>query len=324
MINLSFLVPQPMSQLAHRVAAVREFSRVYRSFVASGDPEIEDAEMGPLECQAFLALGAAPDGMSGPQMAEKMRLHKSQVSRFVESFRLRGYIASEPAPWDRRIRLHKLTRNGKAAHRSISTLAHEGIVHALHRMPEGRQVQLVEALATAARLLESREPWLPVPNLRDARAGDFGWVVERHGTLYNLEHGYDETFEAFVARGIADFVASRDPRKERAFIAEIMGARAGSAFVVRENAEVARLRFVLVDPPARGFGVGRRLLEEAIRFATSAGYRRMVLWTQAHLEPAIRLYKGRGFRKVKEEPHPGFGRPVRAQEWALDLKAPAK
>jgi GNAT superfamily N-acetyltransferase len=313
-----------MSEQAERIAAIREFSRVYRLFLAGHDPMIEDAEMGPLECQVFLLLGSASHGMSGPQIAEKMRLDKSQVSRFVESFRLRGYVASEAAPWDRRLRLHTLTRNGRAAHRSLATLANEGLVHALHRMPEGAQVQLVEALGTACRLLEAREPWLPVPNLREARAGDFGWVIERHGTLYHREHGYDETFEAFVAKGVAEFVTSRNPRKERAFIAEIMGARAGSAFVVSESARVARLRFVLVDPPARGFGVGRRLLEEAIRFATSAGYSQMVLWTQAHLEAAIRLYGARGFRKVKDEPHPGFGRPVRAQEWQLDLTTPAK
>jgi len=159
--------------------------------------------------------------------------------------------------------------------------------------------------------------------LREARAGDYGWVIERHGTLYHDEHGYDETFEAFVAKGVSDFVMNRQLGKERAFIAEATGERRGCAFVVKDSARVARLRFFLVVPAARGQGVGRRLLDAAIDFSRHAGYGRMVLWTQSHLETAIALYKSAGFRLVKEEAHAGFGRPVRAQEWALELKAPA-
>lgn len=158
--------------------------------------------------------------------------------------------------------------------------------------------------------------------LREARTGDFGWVIERHAALYRDEHGYDETFEAFVAQGVADFIRQRDGRATRAIIAEAAGERLGSAFVARESARVARLRFFLVVPAARGRGVGRRLLQAALGFARSAGDERMVLWTQSHLHAAIALYSAAGFRLVKEEAHAGFGRPVRAQEWALDLRAP--
>ena len=307
-----------------RAAIVREFSNTFRRLEVRADADVDDAEMSVLESRAFLALGEAADGMSGPQLADIMRLHKSQLSRFIRAFAARRHIQSTPAEWDARIQVHRLTRAGRAVHRALSAQAAEGLIRALRALPEGEQEQLARALATAHRLLDVPSPYRGYTELREARAGDFGWVIERHGTLYHDEHGYDETFEAFVAQGVAEFVLKRDVRKERAFIADAAGERRGCAFVVKESARVARLRFFLVEPTARGQGLGRRMLAAALDFARHAGYDRMVLWTQAHLEAAIALYSAAGFRLVKEEPHPGFGRPVRAQEWALELKAPRK
>ena len=309
-----------------RIEAVREFSRIYRQSFVRRDPSMDEIEMGPLELQVFMTLAASPDGISGPRLAEEMRLHKSQVSRFIESFRQREYITSEPAEFDRRILIHRLTPFGRDAHRATRRDAAEGIVKTLLRMSEPAQERLVHALATAGALLRASQPdaWRGALDLREARAGDYAWVIERHATIYRDEHGYDETFEGFVAEGVGQFAMRHESGRERAFIAGSGGQRAGSAFVVKESARVARLRFFLVEPAARGQGIGSALLRYVLQFARQAQYDRMVLGTHAHLKAAISLYRSHGFQRVREEPHRGFGRPIRAQEWALDLKAPAK
>ena len=307
-----------------RAARLRAFSNTYRRLEVATDAEIDDADMGGLQARVFMAIGQEPDGMSGPQLADVLRLHKSQMSRYLESFRRQGFIETTPAEWDARIQVHRLTKRGRGAHRALSDLAGEGLVKAMRRLTEGDQERLVEALDVARQVFDGPWPYRGFAQLRDARAGDFGWVIERHGTLYHEEQGYDETFEAFVAKGVAEFVMNRDVRKERAFIADAAGERQGCAFLVRESARVARLRFFLVVPTARGQHVGKRLLEAVLDFARHAGYDRIVLWTQSHLEAAIGLYEAAGFRLVKDEPHPGFGHPVRAQEWALELRPAPK
>jgi GNAT superfamily N-acetyltransferase len=210
-------------------------------------------------------------------------------------------------------------------------LAHEALAKRRHEQVAARVADILPpvranisgSLREVVASLEDRNPWKPLL-IRPARRGDYGWVIERHAAVYGTEYRYDETFEAFVAEGVARFVKRHDPRREAALVAEQGGQRVGSAFVVRESAKVARLRFFLVDPRARNVGVGGQLLDHALAFARANDYERMVLWTQSVLTSAIALYRSRGFTLSREEPYEGFGRRLRAQEWALDLKAPAK
>jgi ribosomal protein S18 acetylase RimI-like enzyme len=160
---------------------------------------------------------------------------------------------------------------------------------------------------------------LPQVRLRKHRPGDMGWVVQRHGELYWDEYGYDERFEALVAGIVAGFINAFDAKRERCWIAERNGKRLGAVFLVRKSADEAQLRLLIVDPAARGLGLGRRLVRACIRFARATGYRKLVLWTQSELAAARHIYELAGFRLVRREPHESFGKPLKGEYWELRL-----
>src|SRR5262249_46666173 len=155
--------------------------------------------------------------------------------------------------------------------------------------------------------------------LRPHQPGDMGWVTYRHGLLYSQEHGYDEEFEALVAEIVADFIQNFDRKKERCWIAEREGEIVGSVFLVKKSATVAKLRLLLVEPTARGMGIGRRLVNECERFARQAGYKKIILWTQSELHSARHIYSAAGYRKIQEEPHHSYGKDLVAETWELKL-----
>jgi GNAT superfamily N-acetyltransferase len=189
----------------------------------------------------------------------------------------------------------------------------------LKELSEGDQRRLLEAMQTIEGILEKgfkfSEPFV----LRLHEPGDMGWVVHRHGVLYAREYGWDERFEALVARIVADFIDNYDPAKERCWIAEMGGERVGCVFLVKASDTVAKLRLLLVEPGARGLGLGTSLVEECIRFARSRGYKTLTLWTNSVLDAARHIYEKRGFELVEEEEHHSFGPGLVGQNWELAL-----
>ena len=189
----------------------------------------------------------------------------------------------------------------------------------LGELSEGDQRRLLEAMLTIESVLEKGFKFSEPFFLRQHEPGDMGWVVHRHGVLYAQEYGWDERFEALVAQIVADFVSNYDPTKERCWIAEMNGEIVGCVFLVKASDTVAKLRLLLVEPKARGLGLGTRLVEECIRYARSRGYKTLTLWTNSVLDAARHIYQEHGFELVEEAEHHSFGHDLVGQNWELTL-----
>lgn len=201
----------------------------------------------------------------------------------------------------------------------LDRAAREQIGALLGRLAPSHQARVVEAMGTIERLLGPEGVGTGEIVLRRHQPGDVGWVVQRHGELYWHEYGYDETFEALVAGIVATFVEHLDPARERCWIAERGGQRLGCVFLVAQSKRVAKLRLFLVEPAARGLGLGTRLVDECVAFARAAGYHKVMLWTQSELLAARRIYERAGFRRIAEVPHHSFGQELVAETWELTL-----
>jgi GNAT superfamily N-acetyltransferase len=240
-------------------------------------------------------------------------LDAGYVSRLLSALEADGLIERRPAPTDARRQEVRLTPQGAEAFAELDERSKLEIRELLERLSDEEQRRILDAM----RALE--DAWAPRPRaftLRLPEPGDLGWVVGRHGALYAREHGWDATFELLVAKIVGDYAPGPG---ERAWIADVAGAPAGCIFCTRKDDETAQLRLLLVEPDARGMGIGARLVDQCVQFAEQAGYARITLWTQSILEPAIRLYERAGFTLETEEPHHSFGRDLVAQTWSLEL-----
>ena len=253
------------------------------------------------------------------ELGEELGLDAGYLSRILRGFQKEYLIHRRPSEADGRRRLLRLTERGREAFAPLDARSRGEIGAMLGGMSIAGQERLVKAMRTIERLLSGRpDPVIPYL-LRPHQPGDMGWVVHRHGILYAREYGWDEHFEALVAEIVAKFIKQYDPRLERCWIAERDDEIVGCVFIVRESEEIAKLRLLLVEPEARGLGIGSRLVEECIRFARQAGYLKITLWTNDVLNSARRIYEGMGFRLVHENPHHSFGHDLVGQTWELML-----
>jgi DNA-binding MarR family transcriptional regulator/ribosomal protein S18 acetylase RimI-like enzyme len=255
------------------------------------------------------------------EIGEALGLDAGYLSRVLRSFRKRGLVEAEQGD-DRRRRHLTLTAAGRKAFAPLERDARAAVVGMLRPLADDQQLRVLDAMQTVREALgdgadqhQSDEPY----TLRDHRPGDMGMVVNRHGVVYAREFGYDERFEALVAKVVAGFIENLQPARERCWIAERDGRFLGCVFVVEKKKSVAQLRLLIVEPEARGMGLGRRLVDEVVRFATKAGYKRLQLWTQSELTAARKIYRAAGFEIIGTEEHESFGKKLNAEVWELRL-----
>jgi DNA-binding MarR family transcriptional regulator/ribosomal protein S18 acetylase RimI-like enzyme len=300
------------------VEAVRRFNRFYTRSIGVLHEGFLESPFSLTEGRVLYELlhGERP---SASDVAQALGLDAGYLSRILRGFQRRGLLERRPAQHDARRSLLGLTRKGREATFALDARSSDQVRGLLGRLAAPERRRLLDALGTIEELLggrpERRAPYL----LRPHQPGDMGWVVERHGALYAQERGYDEEFEALVAEIVARFLRRFDPKRERCWIAEKDGRNVGSVFLVQKTKTVSQLRLLLVEPDARGLGIGERLVNECVRFARQAGYRRMTLWTQDDLAAARHLYEKAGFRIVAREPHRSFGQDLVAETWELSL-----
>ncbi len=305
---------------APRIEAVRRFNRFYTRQIGLLQEGLLESPYSLTEARVVYEL-AHHERTTATHLAEELDLDPGYLSRILARFHELGLVEKEPSERDRRRNLLSLTHEGREAFSRLNHASRSEIEAMLVGLSDGEQRSLVESMSTIERLLgaaaEHRAPYI----LRPPQAGDMGWVVHRHGVLYGREYGWNASFEALVAEVVAGFVRDFDPDRERCWIAEKDGENVGSVFVTRhpERDGVARLRLLLVEPAARGLGIGTRLVEECTRFARAAGYRTLTLWTNSVLESARRLYRREGYRRVREEPHHSFGEDLVGETWEMEL-----
>jgi DNA-binding MarR family transcriptional regulator/GNAT superfamily N-acetyltransferase len=312
------------------VARVRRFSRFYTQRLGLLDRQLLASGFTLAQSRVLWELAhRAP--LTARQLRDDLSIDAGYLSRLLAGLREQGLVDARRGQDDARVQWLTLTARGRRAYARLDSASRSQVTQWLHGLPPASREHLVGAMDTVHSLLGA--PAVQAPEAAEATVtldepgpGDMGWVVQRHGALYAQEYGWDWRFEALVARIAADFIEHFQPGLERGWIARRAGVNLGCVFLVQappaEHGEgVAQLRMLLVDPAARGLGLGLRLVAACEAFAREAGYRRIMLWTNSMLHAARAIYQQRGFQLVKEEPHHSFGHAMVGQTWELDLQA---
>jgi DNA-binding MarR family transcriptional regulator/GNAT superfamily N-acetyltransferase len=309
----------PTAVPSERVAELRAFTRFYTSVLGVLDEGLLHTPYSVTEARIIFEL-AQHDATDLADLRRRLGVDAGYMSRIAARLEADGLLTRERSPVDARRQVLRLTDQGRSVFATLDARAAEQAADLLGGLPEPVQQRVVAAMGTIRAVLADGPGEHPrTVVLRPPGPGDYGWIVARHGALYAAEHGWDTSFEGLVARIVSDFLAGHDPAREAAWIAEVDGEPVGCVFCVARDETTAQLRILLVEPDARGLGIGARLVDECVRFARRAGYTSMVLWTNDVLVSARRIYEAAGFRLVDEEPHHSFGRDLVGQTWSLDL-----
>lgn len=302
------------------VPAVRHFNRFYTRQIGVLREGLLQTQFSLTEVRILYEI-ASRKQPSAAELARDLDIDPGYLSRMLRGFAVRGLIEKSSDTRDRRQNLLALSGKGAEVFAALNLRQNQEVASMLEGISPSQQAELLKAMRSIETILtrdaqENRSPYL----LRAHRPGDMGWVVQRHGELYWQEYGYDEQFEALVADIVAKFVQHFDPKHEHCWIAERDGKNLGCIFLVKQSKTVAKLRLLLVEPSARGLGIGRRLVTECVEFARHAGYKKITLWTQSELHAARHLYEQAGFQLVKKTKHDSWSRRnLVAEVWDLDL-----
>jgi DNA-binding MarR family transcriptional regulator/GNAT superfamily N-acetyltransferase len=314
---------------AAEIARVRAFNRDYTRRIGVLSEGLLDSPYSLTEVRVMYEIAHRRDVTAG-ELADELELDRGYLSRMLKGFEAKKLLARTASAEDGRRQHLRLTPAGKRVFAPLERRSRQQVRAMLTALDDGRRRAVLGAMEVIqSAFASSVELGMPSGStapaaevsFRPHRPGDMGWVVQRHGELYYQEYGWDEEFEALVAEVTVDFIRNFDASRERCWIAESQGRRLGCIFLVAKDTTTAKLRLLLVEPEARGSGIGRTLVAECVHFARTAGYRKIVLWTQESLTTARRLYSEAGFRKTMEEAHNSFGHDLVAETWELELRA---
>jgi DNA-binding MarR family transcriptional regulator/GNAT superfamily N-acetyltransferase len=307
-----------ISSLETQIAAVRAFNRFYTRKLGVLGQHLSKSPFSLSEARVLYEL-AQGDKVAAKEIGTELELDPGYLSRIVQNFDESGLIKREPLASDRRQYRLSLTTKGRQAFARLERSSQDDVAAMLAPLSRDDGGRLIQAMARIEQLLESptckRGPFL----LRSHRVGDIGWIISRHGAVYAQEYGWDISFEALVAEIAAQFIKSYDPAREHCWIAEVDGEPVGSIFLVKSSDEVAKLRLLLVEKKARGLGVGRALVDQCVRFAREARYKKITLWTQSILVSARDIYLKAGFERIAAEKHHSFGVDLVGETWEMTL-----
>src|SRR4029453_1920127 len=306
--------------LDDRISAVRRFNRFFTRQIGVLREGLLHSPYSLTDARIIYEL-AHRNSVTAADLGRELGLDAGYLSRIVSRLAQQGLLDRLPSESDGRQRLLRLTPAGEQAFALLDQRARDEVAEMLHNLSEEGQQRLLTSMQTIESVFDKgksfkfAEPFF----LRSHESGDMGWVTHRHGVLYKQEYGWDERFEALVAQVVSDFINNYNPARERCSIAERGREIVGSVFVVQASETVAKLRLLLVEPKARGLGLGSRLVEECIRFARRHGYKKMMLWTNSVLVAARRIYERAGFKLVAQEAHHSFGHDLIGETWELVL-----
>ena len=312
------IAPQTSAAIDEQVATFRRFNRFYTRTIGTLREGLLESDYSLTEVRVLYELSTRNDP-SAKEVAVELSLDTGYLSRILRKFQDAGLLERETSVSDARQTVLKLTKRGNEVFDELNQRSNQQAHTLLDDLTPSKRFNLIRSMHTIEDVLthETRAPYI----LRQHRPGDMGWVTSRHGALYAQEYGWNEQFEALVARIVADFIMDYDPKRERCWIAEREGEGLGCIFLVKhpEQADTAKLRLLLVEPSARGLGLGKALVNECVSFARTAGYKKITLWTQSILAGAHRIYQQAGFKLVDEAPHQSFGADLIGQTWDLKL-----
>ena len=301
------------------IAEIRSFNRRYTKWVGALDRHHLGSDFSLAEARVLYEIANRPN-LLAKDIAGELGLDAGYLSRIVARFDKAGLIERKTSEKDGRAVSLSLTAKGRGLFGDLDRLAAKRMTSAIAGLDEGQRARLTSAMGLVGQLIDGpRPPLSSKVVLRQPRAGDFGWAVDRHGVIYHAEFGWDCRFEGLVAELFGKFAQSHDPNRERCWIAELNGERIGCVFVVERDPKVAQLRCLLVEPTARGHGVGSKLVDACVQFARDAGYEQMMLWTNKGLDSARKIYEAAGFRLTVEQPHTEFGPALMGQSWEMTL-----
>lgn len=310
-------MPQP--EFAPQIASLRAFNRFYTRKIGV----IDGSASNPFslsEARVLFEL-AHRKNPTATDIRLALGLDAGYLSRILRHLERQHLVFRERSSADERQKALSLTAKGKRAFAALNQRSERDIAAILEELPPSDRNRLVHASETIRSVLGDKPPSKTPYLLRTYQPGDLGWIVSGQALLYVEEYGWDGSYEALAAEIVAQFIKNFDPKREQCWIAEMDGERVGGVFIAKASDQVAKLRLLHVEQSARGLGIGKRLVEECVRFSRRAGYEKISLWTQSILTAARHIYKQAGFQLIKEEKHHSFGKDLVGETWELELKA---